>query len=122
MTIGSKPSVPPVQMADSSPVAMPPAVGCTSTLRPAFSLSTLEMADEMTWLSEPGGSLLRANDPAHLRERFIEVLREMRSRYVLTFTPSAQNEPGWHALSVKLRTRRGRVAARAGYAVPDARF
>ena len=62
-----------------------------------------------------GGRLLRADDPTHLRERFMEVLREMRSRYILTFTPYAANQPGWHALSVKLKTRKGKVAARAGY-------
>lgn len=62
-----------------------------------------------------GGRLLRANDPTRLRERFLEVLREMRSRYVLTFTPTASPQPGWHTLSVTLKTRKGKVAARAGY-------
>ena len=31
-----------------------PAVGCTSTFRPAFSLSTLAIDDAVVWLSEPG--------------------------------------------------------------------
>ena len=37
---------------DRSPVS--PAVGCTSMLRPAFSFSTLAMAELVVWLSVPG--------------------------------------------------------------------
>ncbi len=65
-----------------------------------------------------GGRLLRANDPSQLRARFTEILREMRARYVLTYTPSAPDATGWHALSVRLTQHRGRVASRAGYVVP----
>lgn len=65
-----------------------------------------------------GGRLLRATDPSHLRDRFAEVLREMRARYVITFTPSSPDTPGWHALTVRLKGKRGRVASRAGYVVP----
>lgn len=66
-----------------------------------------------------GGRLLRAGSPGELRGRFIEVLNEMRSRYVLTYTPTAPDAPGWHELSVRLRARKGKVASRAGYVVPD---
>lgn len=66
-----------------------------------------------------GGRLLRASDPSQLRERFTEILREMRARYVLSYTPSAPDTPGWHALTVKLKGRRGRIASRAGYIVPQ---
>ena len=65
-----------------------------------------------------GGRQLRASDPSQLRERFTEILREMRARYVLTYTPSSPDTPGWHALTVTLRARKGRVASRAGYIVP----
>ncbi|MFN7916762.1 MAG: VWA domain-containing protein [Vicinamibacterales bacterium] len=65
-----------------------------------------------------GGRMLRAADPSQLRDRFSEILREMRARYVLTYTPSAPDLPGWHALTVRLKTRKGRVASRAGYTVP----
>ena len=57
-------------------------------------------------------------DPSQLRERFVEILREMRARYVLTYTPTAPDTPGWHALTVRLKNRKGRVASRAGYVVP----
>ncbi len=36
-----------------------PAVGCTSTLSPAFSLSTLAAADAVVWLSVPGCSVAK---------------------------------------------------------------
>jgi len=67
-----------------------------------------------------GGRLLRADRPAQLRGRFIEVLGEMRARYVLTYTPTDPDTAGWHAVSVTLKNRKGRVAARAGYVVPPA--
>lgn len=66
-----------------------------------------------------GGRLLRASQPAQLRERFIDILGEMRARYVLTYTPSGADAPGWHTLTVRLKTRRGRIASRAGYIVPS---
>lgn len=66
-----------------------------------------------------GGRLLRANAASQLRERFIEVLREMRARYVITYTPGDGETPGWHALSVRLKNHKGRVASRAGYVVPS---
>ena len=66
-----------------------------------------------------GGRLLRANAASQLRERFIEVLREMRARYVITYTPGDGETPGWHALSVRLKNHKGRVAIRAGYVVPN---
>ena len=65
-----------------------------------------------------GGRLLRADRPAELRDRFIDVLREMRARYVLTYTPTAPDVAGWHALSIRLKNKKGRVGSRAGYVVP----
>jgi VWFA-related protein len=64
-----------------------------------------------------GGRLLRASNPSQLRDRFMETLREMRARYVLTYTPR-DTAAGWHALTVRLKNRRGRIASRAGYVVP----
>lgn len=65
-----------------------------------------------------GGRLLRADRPTQLRDRFIEALGEMRARYVLTYTPTAPDTPGWHTLSVTLKHRKGRISTRAGYVVP----
>ncbi len=73
---------------------------------------------QMRRLSEStGGRLLSADDPADLRERFLDALGEMRARYVLTYAPSSA-VPGWHAVTVRVKNRRARVSARDGYIVP----
>ncbi len=75
---------------------------------------------QMRRLSEStGGRLLRADDPAELRARFLDVLGEMRARYVLTYAP-ASTAPGWHAVTVRVKTRSASVSARDGYVVPGA--
>ncbi len=75
---------------------------------------------QMRRLSEStGGRLLRADDPADLRARFLDVLGEMRARYVLTYAPTS-TAAGWHAVTVRVKTRGARVSARDGYVVPDA--
>ena len=63
-----------------------------------------------------GGRMVLADSDDRLRRVFLDVLREMRSRYVLTFTPTSA-ERGWHTLSVRLKKGDGRVTARPGYAV-----
>ena len=75
---------------------------------------------QMRRLSEStGGRLLRADDPAELRERFLDVLGEMRARYVLTYAPTS-TAPGWHAVTVRVTSRSARISARDGYVVPGA--
>jgi hypothetical protein len=44
-------------------------------------------------------------------------MREMRTRYLLTYTPTNADTPGFHTLSVKLKRRSGRIVARRGYEV-----
>jgi hypothetical protein len=41
----------------------------------------------------------------------------MRSRYLLTFSPTGTHQPGWHALKVSLRNGRADISARPGYYV-----
>jgi VWFA-related protein len=74
--------------------------------------------DQLRRLAEAtGGRLLRTADPTELRESFLNVLTEMRARYVLSYTPS-NTDAGWHAVSVRLRNRAGQVSTRDGYVVP----
>jgi VWFA-related protein len=54
----------------------------------------------------------KGGDPA---PAFLEILREFRSRYVLTYTPSGAPDGGWHALEVQVTRRGARVDARPGY-------
>jgi hypothetical protein len=50
-----------------------------------------------------------------LRDRFLDVLSDIRSRYVLSYTPEGKDAPGWHAVRVRLRRAKGEVLARPGY-------
>jgi len=62
-----------------------------------------------------GGRLLRTASERELGLRFLEVLDETRTRYVLTYAVGANSAPGWHTLTVRLTRRTGQVKARAGY-------
>jgi VWFA-related protein len=62
-----------------------------------------------------GGRLFEAASAPELRERFASVLADIRSRYVLSFTPEGDDTTGWHALEVKLKRAGGDVLARPGY-------
>ena len=62
-----------------------------------------------------GGRLFEASSERDLRARFLDVLGDIRTRYVLSFSPGP-GTAGWHALEVKLRRgRKGDVLARPGY-------
>ena len=50
-----------------------------------------------------------------LRERFLDVLADIRARYVLSFTPEGADTVGWHTLDVRLRRVTGDVLARPAY-------
>jgi Ca-activated chloride channel family protein len=50
-----------------------------------------------------------------LRRTFVELLRHVRGRYLLTYTPPRPARAGWHDLEVRLRGRKGDVLARPGY-------
>jgi VWFA-related protein len=68
-----------------------------------------ELADET------GGKVVNAESSERLRETFVQVINEFRSRYLLTYTPRGVNARGWHPIEVKLKNRRGQVTARRGY-------
>lgn len=62
-----------------------------------------------------GGRLFEAASERDLRARFLDVLGDIRSRYVLSFSPWGPAADGWHALEVKLKRTSGEVLARPGY-------
>jgi VWFA-related protein len=68
-----------------------------------------------------GGRLLRTGSPNRLRDAFAQALREMKTRYVLTYTPQGVEREGWHTLDVRLTRSNAEVTARRGYFVPSAR-
>ena len=64
---------------------------------------------------ETGGSLWRAAGSAEFRDRFLEILDQVKRGYVLRFEPRGVARPGWHEIEVRLKGRRGKVRARRGY-------
>lgn len=63
-----------------------------------------------------GGRFLVAGDEQHLQEAFLEVLAELKTRYLLTYYPSPEvSGEGWHEVKVELTKHRGEVRARRGY-------
>jgi VWFA-related protein len=62
-----------------------------------------------------GGRLFEASSERDLRARFLDVLGDIRARYVLSYSPGP-GAAGWHALAVQLRRgKKGDVLARPGY-------
>jgi VWFA-related protein len=64
---------------------------------------------------EAGGRIWSASSNRDLQKLFSRAIRDMRDRYVLTYTPSGVNHAGWHALNVKLARASADVVARPGY-------
>lgn len=65
--------------------------------------------------SATGGRVLRADTTTDLPKAFDDVLREFRTRYLITYSPRGVDTPGWHRIEVKVKGRNVDVAARAGY-------
>lgn len=66
-------------------------------------------------LAADTGGLCWSSQAQGLPAAFDDVLRELRSRYLLRYEPRGVPARGWHELKVKLRGRRGTVRARRGY-------
>jgi VWFA-related protein len=62
-----------------------------------------------------GGRPFEASSERDLRARFLDVLEDIRSRYVLRYVPGSPGSLGWHLLEVRLRKGKGEVLARPGY-------
>ena len=56
---------------------------------------------------ETGGRVVYASDEAALARTFLDVLKEFRQRYVLSYSPSGVSSTGWHTIEVKLRGKSG---------------
>jgi Ca-activated chloride channel family protein len=62
-----------------------------------------------------GGSLIEVNSPDRIEAAFAQIVEQMKNRYVLRYTPESEPVPGWHALDLQLRSRKGKVRGRTGY-------
>jgi VWFA-related protein len=64
---------------------------------------------------ETGGKYFTAERHERLRQTFIQIVNEFRSRYLLTYTPHRVESSGWHRLDVRIKGRNATVTARRGY-------
>jgi len=62
-----------------------------------------------------GGRLIEPDSIEHLQKVFLELLLEMKTRYLLTFQPPHPILEGWHDLEVEVNVRGAEVHARRGY-------
>jgi len=77
---------------------------------------------EMRQLAEStGGRLLEADSPEDLRRQFLRIVDELRTRYVLSFTPQGVRREGTHRLEVQVKAGGAQVRARKSYRAPPKR-
>jgi Ca-activated chloride channel homolog len=65
--------------------------------------------------ADTGGTLLTTDRSDNLRETFVRIIHEFRTRYLLTYTPRRVEENGWHPIEVRLKNKKGKITARRGY-------
>jgi VWFA-related protein len=76
-------------------------------------LRRVRLLQEVT--RESGGRLIETSSSDRLQAIFLEILAEMKTRYILTYTPSQPVRAGWHELEVKVKRKGVDVHARRGY-------
>jgi VWFA-related protein len=62
-----------------------------------------------------GGQVLNVKSSAELSATFERILREFRSRYILTYSPTGVRAGGFHAIDIRMKRRGLAVKARPGY-------
>ena len=62
-----------------------------------------------------GGRVIKADTTIDLPKAFDEILREFRTRYLITYSSRGVDTPGWHTIDLKVKGRRAEVKARRGY-------
>ena len=63
-----------------------------------------------------GGHIFIAERADELAALFSTIVRQFRSRYVLTYRPQGVAATGWHTLDLRLKAGKATVTARRGYA------
>jgi hypothetical protein len=62
-----------------------------------------------------GGRVVEVEADDGVGPAFLEILREFRRRYVLTYSPTGVTPGGWHPLEVRVTRSGARLQARRGY-------
>jgi Ca-activated chloride channel family protein len=74
--------------------------------RPSFLADATEIA---------GGRLIDVSRSGDLAGAFLEIFREFRQRYLLTYTPTGVAGEGWHRVDLRVKRRNAEVQSRRGY-------
>jgi Ca-activated chloride channel homolog len=107
-------------------------VDTTSWLKPAAVLRTARRTDAVVYAvsatapgttpdflkdlcEATGGRLLEVVSTDQLTPVLLQVLKEFRERYVVSYSPRGVSRDGWHTLQVRVKNRRYSVTARPGY-------
>jgi Ca-activated chloride channel homolog len=91
-------------------------IGFRSGIRLSPNAPLLEQSPFLPELAQrTGGEALNVDTTGKLRDAFERIVREFRSRYLLTYTPRGVDTPGWHRIEVKVKGQRATVQARKGY-------
>ncbi|HEY8548542.1 MAG TPA: VWA domain-containing protein [Vicinamibacterales bacterium] len=62
-----------------------------------------------------GGKVVDGGGGSRLASVFAQALREFRTRYQLSYTPTGVDRPGWHAIEVRVNRPNATIRARLGY-------
>jgi VWFA-related protein len=87
--------------------------GKTVDSQPEYQKGQTDFLDSVA--SATGGRLLKADAVGNLPRAFDDILRECRTRYLITYQPHGVDAAGWHRIDVKVTPRSAHVMARAGY-------
>lgn len=87
--------------------------GSSIVTKPDYQKGQTDFLDRVA--AGTGGRVIKADTTSNLPKAFEEIVREFRTRYLLTYSPQGVDTPGWHNISVTIRGRSAEVRARAGY-------
>jgi Ca-activated chloride channel family protein len=85
---------------------------------PSLRRSASPRVEELRRMAElTGGRFWKAEKTEELKDTFLRILDEMRTRYLLTYQPTGVEPTGEHELDVRLKGAKGKVRARRHYTV-----
>jgi VWFA-related protein len=93
--------------------------GGVASPKPPSRAAAPDFLEELT--AQTGGRVLGTSEPRKLRNLFSQAVRDMKTRYVLSYMPQGVKRDGWHALTVQLTRQKAEVTARRGYFIPPER-
>ena len=81
--------------------------------QPQYQKGQTEFLDSIA--TTTGGRLLKADAVGNVQRAFDDILREFRTRYLITYRPHGVGAGGWHRIDVRVTSRSAHVTARSGY-------